>query len=53
MVVLFTYRIVEELIHHDRTYVKHRIIKPEEALQKKYDQTVLLSDKKVWKFHVT
>jgi len=35
------YRIVEELIHHDRACVKHRIIRPKEALQEKYDQTVL------------
>ena len=41
MFVLFKYRIVEELIHHDRTCVKHRIIEPEEALKEKYAQTVV------------
>ena len=36
-----SYRTVKELIHHDRACVKYRIIRPEEALQEKYDQTIL------------
>ena len=45
MFVSYTYRIVENLIDHDRTCVKHRIIRPEHVLQTKahkmYDQTVV------------
>ena len=37
MLVSCTYRIVENLIDHDRTCVKHRIIRPEAP--KKYGQT--------------
>ena len=33
---------MEDLIHHDCTCVKHRIIEPEEALQEKYAQTVVV-----------